>query len=266
VTSSATAESVELASLTWAEYARRVEESAVVFVPCAATEQHGPHLPLGTDAVIAVEVARAAAKRVNGLVAPPLAYGFRSQPQTGGGEAFPGTTSIRGETLMHLVRDVIEALVADGAHRIVVLNSHYENTHFLIEGIELALTSETGSDAKVLFCKPSAFLQPATVDAIFEGRSPDYAFEHAGVMETSLMLALAEESVGERRDAPVFDAARPYDVYPQPGAKPEHAGSLSSPKGARAELGRKIFEDAVDGLVAAVERELIGESGSSDRT
>src|SRR5258706_5299406 len=71
--------------LTWVEYQGRVREERVpVFLPVGALEQHGPHLPLGTDAMLAAAVAEGAAGATIGLAAPALAYRCQAQPQFGG--------------------------------------------------------------------------------------------------------------------------------------------------------------------------------------
>ncbi len=75
---------VHMDQLSWVDYERRVRDGAVVFLPCGATEQHGPHLPLGTDALLASAISADVAARVGGLVAPALSYGYKSQPKCGG--------------------------------------------------------------------------------------------------------------------------------------------------------------------------------------
>jgi len=70
---------------------------------------------------------------------PPIAYGNRSQPRSGGGSAFPGTINITAATLSMLLRDIITELFRHGARRIVVVNGHYENIWPSVEAIELAL-------------------------------------------------------------------------------------------------------------------------------
>lgn len=83
--------------ISWVEYQRRIEQiDPVVFLPCGSLEQHGPHLPLGVDAMLSTAVARETAVRVGGIVAPALSYGYKSQPRCGGGQHFPGTTSLDG--------------------------------------------------------------------------------------------------------------------------------------------------------------------------
>src|SRR5688572_9793409 len=93
--------------MSWTEYDARVrEEAPVVLQPIGALEQHGPHLPMNCDTVIPAAIAEGVAGRVSALVAPPLAYGYKSQPKSRGGNHFPGTTSLDGQTLVTQVRDV----------------------------------------------------------------------------------------------------------------------------------------------------------------
>lgn len=91
---------VLMSRLSWVDYRDRVQKfGAPVFLPVGATEQHGPHLPLGTDALLASAVAAGAAAQVGGIVAPAFSYGFKSQPKCGGGQHFCGTTSLDAATL-----------------------------------------------------------------------------------------------------------------------------------------------------------------------
>jgi len=86
-----------MSSLSWVEYQARIRDSqAIALIPCGALEQHGPHLPLGTDALLSTALAQSVAEQVKGLVAPTFSYGYKSQPKSGGGQHFPGTTSLDG--------------------------------------------------------------------------------------------------------------------------------------------------------------------------
>lgn len=95
-----------------------------VIVPTGSTEQHGPHGPLLTDAIVPTEVARRVAPEVGALVAPALNYGL-SYPHTG----FVGLVQIRIPTFMALIEDVAASLAVAGFRRIVFLNGHYDNTY-----------------------------------------------------------------------------------------------------------------------------------------
>ena len=95
-----------------------------VIVPVGSTEQHGPHGPLLTDALIPREVARRIAPRVNALVAPTINYSL-SYPHAG----FTGLVHLRVQTFMDLIEDVCVGLATAGFRKIVFLNGHYDNTY-----------------------------------------------------------------------------------------------------------------------------------------
>jgi creatinine amidohydrolase len=95
-----------------------------VIVPVGSTEQHGPHGPLLTDALIPTEVARRIAPRVHALVAPTINYSL-SYPHAG----FTGLVHIRVPTFMNLIEDVCVGLATAGFRKIVFLNGHYDNTY-----------------------------------------------------------------------------------------------------------------------------------------
>lgn len=66
-----------MGSLSWIEYQQRLQdEDAIVLIPCGALKQHGPHLPLGTDALLSTSIAQSVAEQINGIVAPTVSYGY----------------------------------------------------------------------------------------------------------------------------------------------------------------------------------------------
>src|SRR4051794_23007486 len=103
-----------IAEMTWTELRDAVSGGYGVILPIGATEQHGPHLPLTTDCLLPLAVARGASQRTNSLVATPIYYGCSSKPLSGGGQGFPGTTSIRGETMIRLIHDLVEEFIRSG--------------------------------------------------------------------------------------------------------------------------------------------------------
>ena len=71
-------DAVAIATLSWTEYQQRIQApQTVVFIPCGALEQHGPHLPLGTDALLSTAVASSVAEKLAGIVAPAFSYGYK---------------------------------------------------------------------------------------------------------------------------------------------------------------------------------------------
>jgi creatinine amidohydrolase len=249
---------VFMAEMSWIEYRERVaSERAVVLLPVGALEQHGPHLPLGTDAILATEMARRAAERLDGVVAPALTYGYKSQPRTGGGNHFCGTTSLDGGTLSATVRDLIREFARHGARRIAVIDGHYENQMFLTEGIDLAIRDARAAGPeglRVLKMRYCETIRPETLGRIFPHGFPGLDLEHAGVLETALMLHLFPDRVdmGQVPNDPPA-APPPYDVYPPDTSWIPPTGVLSPAKNATAEIGRLLTEECVELVVRSLE-------------
>lgn len=248
---------IHMNRMSWQEYRDQViQAKSPVFLPVGALEQHGPHLPLGTDALLATAIAAAAAAQVRGIVAPALAYGYKSQPKCGGGQHFCGTTSLDAATLIGQVRDTIREFVRHGVERLVLVNGHYENTWFMIEGIDLALRECQAPTLSVMRLEYWDFCTEATLAHIFPDGFPGFALEHAAVIETSMMLHLHPELVSIDR-IPTDPAAvfPPYDMYPTRTEWVPASGVLSSARGATAEKGALIFAEVVTRLSAAVRTE-----------
>ncbi|MDP3966734.1 MAG: mycofactocin biosynthesis peptidyl-dipeptidase MftE [Nocardioides sp.] len=219
---------MRLAQATSAETA----DAAVVLVPVGSVEQHGPHLPLETDTIIATAVAAGAAERLGGRgagvwVAPPLTYGSSGEHQS-----FPGTSSIGTETLRGVVVELVRSL-RTWAARVVLVNGHGGNLTALREAV--AQLVDEGHDVAWVAC--------ATEDVDL----------HAGRTETSLLLHLAPWSV--RRDRAEAGNTQPLpEILPalmSGGVAAVSAnGVLGDPAGASAAEGRAVLESMVDDVVA----------------
>jgi creatinine amidohydrolase len=248
---------VAMDRLSWVEYQARVrEEHAPVLLPVGATEQHGPHLPLGTDAMLAAAVARDVAGAVHGLVAPTLSYGYKSQPKCGGGQHFDGTTSLDAATLIGQVRDTVREFVRHGVRKLVVVNGHYENQWFLIEGIDLAMREVRRSGIEIMRLEYWDFFTAATLAKIFPAGFPGYALEHAAVLETSMMLHYHPSLVHLDRipaDGPADFP--PYDIYPTRTQWVPASGVLSSAKAADRAKGELMAAELTREISAAVRKE-----------
>src|SRR5699024_5158573 len=172
-------------------YVEKIEQGAVVILPVGSTEQHAYHLPLGTDWYQALGKCSLIAEEIDGIVAPPLTYGYKSVQTSGGGQSFPGTTSLSAATLIALVQDILLETVRHGAKKIVVFDGHYENAMFLHEAIDLVM-DHVPEDVKIVKIVPGD-MSEEVMEKLISHEMKSMALEHAGLLETSLMLHLKPE-------------------------------------------------------------------------
>ena len=115
-------------------------------------------------------------------MAPPVAYGYKSHPKSGGGQAFPGTTSLDAHTVSLVIRDIVRDLGLHGVRRVAVINGHFENAWPIVEGLDLAareLKRDGITDMVMLRLELGDFLHRATLDRIFPNGFPGVELEHA---------------------------------------------------------------------------------------
>lgn len=111
---------VWLQNLTWEEVKKKTEESkGTIILPIGSTEQHGYHLPVGTDTMVANSIAEAAAVKAKVLVAPPLWFGWSPHHLV-----LPGTITIRAEVLIEVAYDIIKSLHHHNFNKFIFLNGH----------------------------------------------------------------------------------------------------------------------------------------------
>ncbi|MGH3341482.1 MAG: mycofactocin biosynthesis peptidyl-dipeptidase MftE [Carbonactinosporaceae bacterium] len=221
-----------LGSLTWPETERSAGHPAgVLAVAVGSLEQHGPHLPLDTDARIAGALAAALSRRCRDVVVgPAIPYGA-----SGEHERFPGTISVGQAALGLFVLELIRSASATFP-RVVLVNGHGGNAEAL-HGAAARSRSE-GRDVRV-----------------WSPRLPGDA--HAGRTETSLMLALFPDAV--RLDRAEAGVVEPIGALlprlRRDGVRAvSPSGVLGDPRGATAEEGEALLAAALEDLGTAVER------------
>lgn len=179
-----------LAEMTFAEV-QEAAKDAVVLLPAAATEAHGPHLPLMTDVIIARAMATAGAKALEargvslGVVAPPLQW-----TPAGYAAGFPGTMSLSPSTATAVLVEALMSFHRAGFSRIVVANAHLDPAHIasLNEGVSRA------RDAGAVVTFPDITRKPWALRLTDEFRSGAC---HAGQFETSIIMAERPDLVRE---------------------------------------------------------------------
>lgn len=249
---------VMIGELAWPEYDALVKDGqTMVLLPIGALEQHGPHMSMNPDVLLPTAMAERVARAIGALVAPAIAYGYKSQQKSGGGNHMPGTTSLDGITLTGTIKDVLKEFARHGVRKVAMVNGHFENSMFIAEGVDLAIRElrwEGIRDFSVVVLSYWDFVTEETIRAIYPYGFPGWAVEHGGVLETSLMLHLHPHLVDMSKvvDHPPATFP-PYDFFP---VKPEWtpcSGCLSSAKPASAEKGRLLLEVCVAGISGALE-------------
>ena len=194
------------------------------------------------------------------MVAPAIAYGYKSQQKSGGGDHLVGTTSLSGASLTAQAPDLVKSYLRQGFRHLVFVNGHYENYQFLYEGIDLAL-EECGigpdADRSVLLLSYGLRHRRDPREGLPAKGFPGWEIEHGGVLETSLMLHLRPARVDLTRSPSGPPARLPrFDRLPVVASRTPESGCLSSPQGADAAKGRLLYEQVVAAIAADTAAEL----------
>ena len=220
-------------------FERRLSSHPLVIVPVGALEAHGPHLPLGSDQIQAEVTAFALAERVDALVAPTIPYG-----STPGARRFPGTISLTMAQLEGHVTGVLMEFARWGARRILVLSGHGERGHMaaLREAADTTMQAFPGTRIVVL----------CDYEFVYElrGKESPASDGHAGLLETSRMMALAPETIGPAR--PVVEYHHSPFVPGSPTEKDWPDSVIGDTRNASAELGERVQVHVLDRLVETV--------------
>jgi creatinine amidohydrolase len=246
----------ELAALVWPELAGRLGPDATAVVPLGAIEQHGAHLPFATDAWIADALAARFCAQVPGAVhVPALPLGCSPEHAE-----FPGTLSLREETLVEVLADVVAGLAQHGFARVFLFSAHGGNAGPLrralprLRDVAAAAARERGAaPTRVIAHTDLSGLTGALQRAAAEhGVGAAAAGHHAGEIETSILLALHPAAV--RREAfaagtlaPETDAQALFYPSLRPNAP---SGTVGDPRAADARRGARYLEVWTGQLIA----------------
>ena len=245
------------------ENIRAAAKDAILILPVGATEQHGPHLPLTVDTEIPVRIASMVAEKLKGIVAPPIPYGARSLPQSGGGHTFPGTINIRGSVLTDYLRDIIAGYIASGFRSIVILNGHYENESFIFEAVEHCRQDGILEGTKIIAVSWWSLVPDELLDKLFGGHFPGWHAEHASACETSIMLNLRSDLVGPTRVDNKTPPRPGIYLYPAEPSRISNRGVLGRTSPATAEIGRALCDAICSELIGLVREHMGGAPGRS---
>ncbi len=250
-----------LAEMTWPAVAAAVAGGATtVILPLGATEQHGFHLPLGTDTFRAAALAeRLAAVLPGALVAPPLPIGCSDEHQ-----GFAGLLSLDRETLAGVIVDCARRMTGWGVSRLLILSAHGGNGDAL-DRAATRLAEELPELGVVVLGGAAALSGAVLAVAARDGISAEAVGLHAGEGETSEMLAVRPDLVLRERIVPgcCEDPAALMPRLRQGGLRSvTPAGVLGDPRKADGARGARYLAAAIEGYRRAVATGLAVEKGS----
>jgi len=248
--------------LTSPEVKEAAERNTLILLPVGQIEEHGPHLPLECDTIIAREMARVVAERISveipTLVMPTVWMGYTVRQVS----RWPGLITFREpEPMIQMIYDILASLVENGFHKIVIINAHGNNPAIL----ELACR-KIGSDYNVFPAVTYVLGMSTAVGPQVRKSEIGGCGGHAGEEETALMLHLAPELVHMER-ATDEDIVRyhtrffPGDVYADIpdrvgglywstwGVVTSKTGVYGDPTAATEETGRALFAEIIRNYV-----------------
>lgn len=202
-----------LGDLSYVDIKEYLKHKDCILVPMASLEQHGPHLPLYTDTITAIEVSARISEHIGVLHTPPIWAGYSPQHMHEPGQG-RGTITLRSSTLLALMYDVARSLIHHGFNRIHFINGHGSNIK-VVDPILRKLRYETG--ALISFVKPYMENYTGLMAGLLENPPEETPGWHASELETSQDMAHNRALVRMERAEPT--KAHIPDYLPRSFAK-----------------------------------------------
>jgi creatinine amidohydrolase len=201
-------------------------------LPIGSCEQHGNHLPLFTDWLVAARVAERVCQELGGLLLPALPYSTSIEHR-----GFAGTISLQAQTLASVLRDVVDSCHDFGCRRVVVLSGHGGNW----------ILKPTIRELNVSYADMDIVLVPEPV--LWGGALGDDL--HAGRVETSIMMHLAPDSVARPMEDYIPTVGREFLDY-VPMSRLSEQGIWGYPTQGTAEDGARVVRGMIERVVAYI--------------
>ena len=207
------------------------QKKQIAIIPVCSIEQHVPHLPISTDSDIVTEISLRFSKKIDGILLPTINYGISD-------EHFPFfNLSVKKSTLSKMLDDICGSLIKNGISRILIINGHYGNLDSLKDFERKKKKSRK-------------------IKVISYWKYMDREFDHAGNVETSIMLAISKNvkmnnaKKGFQTDGMSKQEISKINKLAQKSfPKVTGNGVWGDPTKSSAKLGRKIINEVVNNLV-----------------
>lgn len=243
---------VFLEEMTWPEVKAALERGArTVIVPVASVEQHGPALPLATDAIIGRALAeQMATKMGDALVAPPIIPGCSDHHM-----AWPGTVTMDAGLLNEIVFSYLSSFARHGFREAVVFAAHGGNFGPLSAGLKGLVAKFDPETFRVIGLLDATRFFGEWFRVLRQFGRSDSTLPHADVMETSLILYLRPDLVRLDRIEPGYTGTFELEDIVRKGLPAYTSnGVLGDPRGATPELGTALLDQVSDFMVDEVNR------------
>ena len=232
----------EIEFMTRTEVEEHLVKNPVMILPVGSTEQHGFHLPLGTDTILAKALARMVAPRINSLIIPALYYGYSWV-----WHKIPWTITLEQEHFKTVLKDIAKSVETYGTKLLIIINGHDANNQSLKYTVR---EMKYQTDMKILYFFYPNFSE--IYKKYCESEIQNGLF-HAEEFETSLMLAENDKLVDMTK------AVKEYPDYPPLYSHTSEilgdiskSGVFGDATAAGKEKGQKMFEEFADEICKAV--------------
>jgi creatinine amidohydrolase len=236
--------------ISWTEFDERRKAINTVIVPTGAIEIYGPHMPMGTDSIVAEAIALRVAEKTGSLVAPTIQMGDSSILMD-----YPGTLTLRRSSYEAVMDDLCSALIGYGFKNILFINGHSGNVD-MISSLARRYRREHGIRCGQIDWWRFAAGQG---DGIFELKGY-MAHGHASECGTSVMLHLRPDLVDMSKATRVEPGTDAYNVYTDiiryiPFGEKTHNGTIGDATIASAEKGKALMDRCVERISAYMNHE-----------
>jgi creatinine amidohydrolase len=239
---------MNLTELKWPDVEALSKDTPVV-IPIAAHEQHGRHMPLHTDSLLLGEIARRAEERLGGdALFAPLQWLGNSHHHMD----FPGTLSAEPRVYLELLNGLLENFLQHGFKRLVLINGHGGN---IVPGSQAVFeTRQRHRDRTDLLLLSATYWEQAKITEAHDDLVQD-AMGHAGELETSMMLALRPELVGDTTATKAIPKGEAFATATRGWTTKDRSepGHIGAPAAANAEKGKALLNAFTLGVVHFIE-------------